>query len=69
MVTTQVACLPELVSSGKYYLVEPADPVALSQALLQAAQDNRLRETTNVQKTMRTWKEMAVEWSQLIQAA
>jgi glycosyltransferase involved in cell wall biosynthesis len=68
VVVTRVASLPELVSRGKNYLVEPADPVSLSQALLKAAQDNRMRGTTNLRTTMRTWKEMAVEWSQLIQA-
>lgn len=65
VVTTRVGCLPELVSGAESYLFEPADPVALSQALLQAAQD---KGTATGQTYNRTWQEMASEWSDLIQA-
>jgi glycosyltransferase involved in cell wall biosynthesis len=65
VLTTRVGCLPELVSGAECYLVEPADPIALSQALLQAAQE---RGTATGQTYNRTWQEMASEWSDLIQA-
>ena len=37
IVTTRVACLPELVSSGEGYLAEPGDPNSLSEAIERAA--------------------------------
>jgi glycosyltransferase involved in cell wall biosynthesis len=39
IVTTRVASLPEMAAAGVSYLAEPADPVSLAQALLEAAVD------------------------------
>lgn len=39
IVTTNLACLPELAAGGTHYIAEPSDPVSLAQALLQAVAD------------------------------
>jgi glycosyltransferase involved in cell wall biosynthesis len=67
VVTTRVACLPELVSNVEHYLAEPANPVSLSQALLQAAKDHRRSEIVEDQSCARSWTEMAGEWTRLVQ--
>ncbi len=68
IVATRVGCIPELISKGENYIVEPSDPVSLSRSLLQVVQDTHLKETNSKQISMRTWEDMAVEWSQLIQS-
>jgi len=39
IVTTNLACLPELAAGGTHYIAEPSDAVSLAQALLQAVAD------------------------------
>lgn len=45
IVTTNVACLPELAAGGPYYVAEPADPHSLASALLRAAGELSITET------------------------
>jgi len=79
IVTTNVACLPELVAGSSHYIAEPSDPISLAQALLQAAKD--LPETRIELKNsqvissaefdhgtpLRDWETVGEEWSHLIQ--
>lgn len=79
IVTTNVACLPELAAGGSHYIAEPSDPISLSHALLQAAKDlpkSRI-ESKNGQimsnaesdhgAPLREWEEVGKEWSHLIE--
>jgi glycosyltransferase involved in cell wall biosynthesis len=68
LVTTRVACLPELVSKADHYLADPADPNSLSQALLQAVKKLHRQSNHRDQLISRTWRDMSVEWSNCIQA-
>ncbi len=71
VVTTNVACLPELVAQGEGYLAEPANAQSLADALQQASRrENKGINTTPRGKTSlfeRTWQQMGQEWSHLIQ--
>ena len=75
IVTTDVACLAELVSGGDSYLAQPADPYSLAQALQKASEDRGARsagsgmisERSAIQSGIRSWQQMGKEWSQLIQ--
>jgi glycosyltransferase involved in cell wall biosynthesis len=62
IVTTRVACLPELAERGRAHLAEPGDPVSLADALLQAAAD----ESTSAYPP-RLWADAGVEWSHLVE--
>ncbi|HLE13554.1 MAG TPA: glycosyltransferase family 4 protein [Anaerolineales bacterium] len=74
VVTTQVACLPELVAVGVHFLARPGDVDSLTQALLQAAgylrrerQSNTSRVTSSIWRE-RSWQVVGEEWSNLIQS-
>jgi glycosyltransferase involved in cell wall biosynthesis len=67
VVTTNVACLPEIVSNTQHYLAEPSNPGSLSQALSKAAQHLRQCEIHEDNSSTRSWSEMAGEWNQLVQ--
>lgn len=67
VVTTQIACLPELVADGPHYLAQPSDAASLAHALSQAAHD--LPSINYITApSVRRWSQVGVEWSQLIQA-
>ncbi len=72
VVTTRVASLPEMAAAGTGYLAEPADPISLAQALLKAAADldqkRRNEQTAPPKRTIRSWRKVGEEWSQLLQA-
>ncbi len=71
IVTTRLGCLPELVAHGHHYLAEPASVASLAQELRQAAADLRSKAGDFSQSPRpapaRTWREMGLEWSNLIQ--
>jgi glycosyltransferase involved in cell wall biosynthesis len=74
VITSDLACLPELVSNGKHYLSLPGHPYSLALALLEAAQEKRreeigFRRNRDVENPMvkRSWCKVGEEWSQLIQ--
>lgn len=67
LVTTDVACLPELLGHSPGYITQPADPAALSDSLLKAVQEDHghaPRVTVS-----RSWADVGREWSALIQKA
>ena len=66
IVTTNVACLPEIASPGQHYLAEPADRVSLSQAILQSAQKINPQKPLRCEHPYRSWGEVAEEWKHLI---
>ncbi len=72
LVTTRLACLPELAAQGIHALAEPGDPGSLSWALLQAARASRepakLPGRAGSRPPARGWQEVGAEWSRLIQA-
>ena len=67
LVTTRVACLPELASYGIHYLSDPADPDALADAILQAVREKYQESLPEKVLWHRTWDDMVIEWSQLIE--
>lgn len=75
VVTTDVACLAELVAQGNCYLAQPANAPSLAKALLQASnrENKGARHLQNAKQQAqtplfeRTWQQMGQEWSNLIQ--
>lgn len=71
IVTTRVASLPEMVAAGTNYLAEPANPVSLAQALLAASVDLDQKQSNDqlkqCKRTVRSWRKVGEEWSQLLQ--
>jgi glycosyltransferase involved in cell wall biosynthesis len=72
IVTTRVACLPELVSSGEGYLAEPGDPNSLSEAIERAAARHLVGPGKILsypeRNVARSWQEMGMEWSNYLQS-
>jgi glycosyltransferase involved in cell wall biosynthesis len=74
VITTRVASLPEMVAGGSHYLANPADPVSLAQALLDAAKEKGRdpaqpsRELQNSSPALRRWHQVGEEWSRLVQS-
>jgi len=66
IVTTTIACLPELVANGPHYLAKPADANSLASAITAAAND-LCRNTPMTTLKPRCWQEMGESWSCLIQ--
>ncbi len=66
VVTTEIACLPELVADGLHYLARPADASSLAHALTRAAHE--LPSNKHTSPSIRGWQQVGEEWSQLIQA-
>jgi glycosyltransferase involved in cell wall biosynthesis len=66
VVTTRVACLPELVADGPHFLAKPADASSLACALTDAAHNLGNVASTTV-PSVRGWHQVGEEWSQLIQ--
>lgn len=69
VVTTDIACLAELVAQGEGYLAEPANAQSLANALQQASNRQNKGATSQAQAPLfeRTWQQMGQEWSHLIQ--
>lgn len=75
VITTKVACLPEMVSTCHAYLAEPADEQSLERTLTQAAQDlqsqkkgsNPKSSVNNTCLSARAWSQVGEEWSQVAQ--
>jgi len=67
VVTTQIACLPELVADGSHYLAQPANVVSLANSLTDAAFASRSNNKIKL-PSVRGWQQVGAEWSQLIQA-
>jgi glycosyltransferase involved in cell wall biosynthesis len=75
VVTTRVACLPELAAHGVSYLAHPADPLSLAEALKQAgtALSNHRQDTgltvgsDRPVSSGRSWQEMGEEWSHFVE--
>jgi glycosyltransferase involved in cell wall biosynthesis len=71
LVTTRVACLPEL-AGPRAYLAQPGDRLGLAKALLQAAQQARQRKAGAHPPCDPTpawgWEQVGAAWSQLIQS-
>lgn len=64
VITTRIACLPELVSQGKGYLAEPGDPNSLSESIRQAVFDHMNdKQPDHQKKYSRNWQTVGVEWS------
>jgi glycosyltransferase involved in cell wall biosynthesis len=65
LVTTDVACLPELLGHNLGYITRPADPAALADSLLKAIREdhNRVPGSTYT----RSWADVGREWSTLFQ--
>jgi glycosyltransferase involved in cell wall biosynthesis len=64
LVTTRIACLPELASTSQHFLAEPSSPPSLAEALNQAVaglKNNRHQEHHS--KQLRTWQRVGLEWS------
>jgi glycosyltransferase involved in cell wall biosynthesis len=73
LVTTRVACLPELAAGGEHYLAHPADPLSLAQAILQARAGLRKNAIQTAERgdcggIPRPWQAMQAQWAQYIQA-
>jgi glycosyltransferase involved in cell wall biosynthesis len=75
LVTTRVACLPELASQGMRYLAAPTDPQSLAGALLRAVQDLHSAESASgfvppalIEETPpRSWEQVGEEWVYLLE--
>jgi glycosyltransferase involved in cell wall biosynthesis len=67
LVTTDVACLPELLDHSPGYITQPADPAALADSLLKAVQEDHGRAPRVT--FSRSWSDVGREWSALIQKA
>jgi glycosyltransferase involved in cell wall biosynthesis len=65
VVTTRVACLPELAAGGVNCLAQPADPVSLAVALTQAKALAGVQNLSGLNS--RSWPQMGEEWSQFIE--
>lgn len=67
LVTTDVACLPELAAKGTGYLAKPADPHSLADALRQAVANLRARHDKPPYLPIRNWAQVGEEWSHYVQ--
>ena len=66
LVTTDVACLPELLNHNPGYITRPADPDTLAKSLLKAVQEDQGRAPGG--NVNRSWADVGQEWSVLLQA-
>jgi glycosyltransferase involved in cell wall biosynthesis len=71
VVTTRVACLPELVKNGKGYIAEPSDPGSLAETIVQAVEellaDQEETHPCSDKSLTRSWQEVGMEWSHYLQ--
>jgi glycosyltransferase involved in cell wall biosynthesis len=73
LITTKVACLPELAQKGKHYLVEPSDSQSLKLGLLEAVNDLVEQRVVACDKLprkikVRDWDQVGSDWSRLIRS-
>ena len=79
VITTNLACLPELTANGKHYLAQPGSAASLAEALRKAAYDLRAPalkrsalQSSTVQSPKqdafvpRPWSQVGIEWSTLL---
>lgn len=68
VITTRIACLPELVTHGKGYLAEPGDPRSLAESIVLAV-SNHLNDKhlDPPNKFSRNWQTVGMEWSNYLQ--
>lgn len=67
VVTTNLACLPELVAHGRYYLAQPSSVQSLADALRQAAAEAQMSTATRPNaQAIRSWERVGAEWSELL---
>lgn len=65
LVTTRLACLPELSAGGRVCLVEPGNALALAQAILDQA---KAAPVNAVAHKPRSWQAVGEEWSKLVES-
>ncbi len=66
VITTNIACLPELVADGPHYLATPTDVDSLASAIAEAVDDLQ-NNLSNKYPEVRSWQKMGEVWSRLIQ--
>jgi glycosyltransferase involved in cell wall biosynthesis len=67
LVTTRVACLPELAAHTSHYLAEVGNHQSLAEALLEAARFARETSPSQGKSFARGWAEMGREWLHLLE--
>lgn len=67
VVTTAVACLPELVADSPHYLARPANAASLANALIRAMNDLK-GDKFHLSSESRSWQQVGLEWAHLIEA-
>jgi glycosyltransferase involved in cell wall biosynthesis len=68
LITTSVACLPELAAGSKHILAKPNDPSALATALLQTmTRCSEQMEDLPKPSATRRWQNVGEEWAHLLQ--
>jgi glycosyltransferase involved in cell wall biosynthesis len=71
LVTTKVACLPELAGNGAY-LVSPGNPAELAEALRKAIKDTERRRVPDQRlcepQVINSWAQIGAAWSSTIQS-
>jgi glycosyltransferase involved in cell wall biosynthesis len=73
IITTNLACIPELVANARSYLAFPSNPISLAAAIKSAAEYITSLEKADKSKiieelkvSLRSWHQMGIEWSNLI---
>jgi len=67
VLTSRLACLPELASQGQAFLSEPGEPESVAQALLEAWRGASV-EPVPSPGMARRWETVGAEWSDFIQS-
>jgi glycosyltransferase involved in cell wall biosynthesis len=67
IITTQLACLPELVGGTPHWLIPPGDLAALSAAIHQASSEHKVNDTKLI-ATPITWKSVGIEWARYLES-
>lgn len=66
VLTSRLACLPELAAQGQAFLAEPGDPESVAKALLEARQQAPVGSAPHL-GAVRGWEAVGAEWSDFIQ--
>jgi len=67
VLTSRLACLPELASRGRAFLAEPGDPESVANALLEAWRQAPAESAPRL-GAARGWETVGIEWSDFIQS-
>lgn len=67
VLTSRLACLPELASRGRAFLAEPGDPESVADALLEVWRQAPA-ESVPCSGAARGWQTVGAEWSEFIQS-